>query len=240
MNHFVFHPASSRGSANHGWLQSYHTFSFAQYHNPDRMHFGVLRVLNDDTVDNGMGFGTHAHDNMEIVSIPLEGDLEHRDSMGNVTIIRKGDIQIMSAGTGITHSEFNHNKSLPVKFLQIWIFPDKKNAIPRYDQKSLNPSDRNNKLQFILTPQPSESAVWIRQNVWFSLGSLHSDSSHTYFVQFPENGVYIFLLSGKIVVNGHELNTRDGLGLWELTAPLKIDALINSEVLIMDVPMHLN
>lgn len=239
MEHSIFHPADSRGVANHGWLNSFHSFSFAQYHNPDRMNFGVLRVLNDDTVLDGMGFGTHPHDNMEIISIPLEGDLEHRDSMGNTTIIRNGDIQIMSAGTGITHSEYNHNKNAPVKFLQIWIFPNKRNVLPRYDQKTLDPTQRDNKFQIVVSPEPSESAIWIHQNVWFSMGNLHANSSHSYTVHLPDNGAYIFLLSGKIVVNGQEMNARDGFGLWNLNSPIQITALVYSEVLLMDVPMHL-
>ena len=154
MTNTVLHKAKTRGHANHGWLDSKHTFSFANYHNPDRMHFGALRVLNDDTLEAGMGFGTHPHDNMEIISIPLEGDLEHKDSMGNVSVIQQGDIQVMSAGTGIFHSEYNKNKNQQVKFLQIWVFPNKKNVKPRYDQITLNHADCHNKLQQILSPVP--------------------------------------------------------------------------------------
>ena len=149
MKNHLFHQANTRGEANHGWLKSYHTFSFASYYNPERMNFGALRVLNDDTVAGGMGFGTHSHENMEIISIPLEGDLAHKDSMNNMTIIRNGDIQVMSAGTGVSHSEYNHNKEASVKFLQIWVFPNKKNVKPRYDQISLNAAERKNKLQLL-------------------------------------------------------------------------------------------
>ena len=163
MAQYTYHSADSRGDANHGWLHSRHTFSFAGYYQADRMHFGMLRVLNDDYVAAGMGFGTHPHENMEIISIPLEGDLEHQDSMGNTTVIRNGDIQVMSAGTGITHSEYNHNKDLPVKFLQIWVFPDTRNVSPRYGQITLNLSDRHNKLQQILSPSPDDEGVWIHQ-----------------------------------------------------------------------------
>ena len=145
MENVILHKADTRGNANHGWLQSYHTFSFANYHNPERMNFGVLRVLNDDTVSAGMGFGTHPHDNMEIISIPLEGDLEHQDSMWNKTVIKNGDIQIMSAGTGIHHSEYNKNADERVKFLQIWVYPNKRNVTPRYDQSTLNPEERHTK-----------------------------------------------------------------------------------------------
>ncbi len=160
----IIHRAETRGHANHGWLDTHHTFSFANYYNPERMHFGVLRVLNDDRVAAGMGFGTHPHDNMEIISIPLEGDLEHKDSMGNVSVIKNGDIQVMSAGTGITHSEYNRNKNSEVRFLQIWVFPNKKNVTPRYDQITLKDSDRYNKFQQILSPYPEDEGVWIHQN----------------------------------------------------------------------------
>jgi quercetin 2,3-dioxygenase len=170
MKNTILHKAETRGNADHGWLHSRHTFSFAGYYDPERVHFGVLRVLNDDTVAPGMGFGTHPHENMEIISIPLEGDLEHKDSMGNVSVIRHGDVQVMSAGTGITHSEYNKNKDRPVKFLQIWVFPDKENLTPRYDQVTLNIDDRHNKLQQILSPDPDDPGVWIHQNAWFHLG----------------------------------------------------------------------
>lgn len=163
MENIILHKADTRGNANHGWLQSFHTFSFANYHNPERMNFGVLRVLNDDTVSAGMGFGTHPHNDMEIISIPLEGDLEHQDSMGNQTVIRNGDIQIMSAGTGIRHSEYNKNKDEQVKFLQIWVIPNKRDVTPRYDQITLNPEDRHNKLQQIVSPNPEDAGVWIHQ-----------------------------------------------------------------------------
>ena len=167
MTNIVLHKADSRGDANHGWLHSKHTFSFANYYNPERMNFGALRVLNDDTVAAGMGFGKHPHDNMEIISIPLSGDLEHKDSMNNVTVIKSGDIQVMSAGTGIQHSEYNKNIDAEVKFLQIWVFPNKNNVTPRYDQITLNMADRKNKLQQILSPNPNDAGVWIHQNAWF-------------------------------------------------------------------------
>ena len=170
MANTVLHKANTRGDANHGWLHSKHTFSFANYYNPERMHFGVLRVLNDDKVAPAKGFGTHPHDNMEIISIPLEGDLEHKDSMGNVSVIRHGDIQVMSAGSGITHSEYNKNSNEEVKFLQIWLFPNKRNVTPRYDQITLNDTDRKNKLQQILSPDPNDAGVWIHQDAWFHLG----------------------------------------------------------------------
>lgn len=236
MANTVLNKAATRGHANHGWLDSYHTFSFANYHNPDRMHFGVLRVLNDDTVDPGMGFPTHAHQNMEIISIPLEGDLEHQDSTGTKAIIRNGDIQVMSAGSGIRHSEYNRNEDQRVKFLQIWVFPNKQNVTPRYDQITLNPVDRQNKLQQIISPNTDEVGVWIHQDAWFHLGSFDAGISAEYEIKRKENGVYIFLLDGEIMVNGEKLNKRDGLGIWD-TDRFTIKANSKSEILVMDIPM---
>ena len=236
MSKNVYHSADSRGNANHGWLQSFHTFSFANYHNPERMHFGVLRVLNDDTVAAGMGFGTHPHENMEIISIPLKGDLEHQDSMGNTTVIRNGDIQVMSAGTGIRHSEYNKNKDQEVKFLQIWIFPNKKDVKPRYDQITLNLEDRKNKLQQILSPNADDAGVWIQQDAWFHIAQLDEGNVQTYALKKEGNGVYVFVLSGELSVNGQKLGRRDGLGLWELSE-IEILADSDAEVLLMEVPM---
>lgn len=239
MNH-VIHRSDTRGNANHGWLNSHHTFSFANYYNPERMHFGVLRVLNDDRVAPGMGFGTHPHDNMEIISIPLEGDLEHKDSMGNIAVIKKGDIQVMSAGTGITHSEYNRNKNKEVKFLQIWVFPNKKNVTPRYDQISLNITDRLNKFQQILSPSPDDDGVWIHQDAWFHMATLEKNKSLEYTIKRAQNGAYIFLLSGSLIVNGIELKSRDGIGIWNTQEPLTFQASENAEILLMDVPMTLS
>jgi quercetin 2,3-dioxygenase len=239
MANSVLHKAETRGNANHGWLNSYHTFSFANYYNPERMNFGVLRVLNDDTVQGGKGFGTHPHDNMEIISIPLEGDLEHQDSMGNVTVIRNGDIQVMSAGTGIRHSEYNKNLDKTVKFLQIWVFPNKRNVTPRYDQITLKLADRKNKLQQILSPNPDDAGVWIHQNAWFLLGTLDKDFKTEYTLKGGSgNGVYAFVLSGNVTINGQALNPRDGLGIWDV-AKLDIKADGNTELLLMEVPMQI-
>jgi quercetin 2,3-dioxygenase len=238
MANTVLHKANTRGHADHGWLDSHHTFSFAGYYSPERMRFGVLRVLNDDVVAPGRGFSAHPHDNMEIVSIPLEGDLEHKDSMGNTTVIRKGDIQVMSAGTGITHSEYNKNKDLPVKFLQIWMFPNKKNVAPRYDQITLDETDRRNQLQQILSPNPDDGGVWVHQDAWFHLGKLDKGFSTDYAVKQEGNGVYVFVIDGDVTVEGHSLNKRDGLGVWD-TDILSIKADSGAEVLLMDVPMGL-
>lgn len=237
MANSVLHKADSRGNANHGWLQSFHTFSFANYYNPERMHFGVLRVLNDDTVAAGMGFGTHPHDNMEIISIPLEGDLEHKDSMGNTTVIRNGDIQVMSAGTGITHSEYNKNADKQVKFLQIWVFPNQKGVTPRYDQITLKKEDRKNKLQQILSPNADDDGVWIYQNAWFHLGDLDPETAIDYNVRKSGNGVYIFVLKGKVFADEQLLSDRDGYGIWN-TEKVKIKAESGAEILVMEVPMQ--
>lgn len=237
MANTILHKAETRGHANHGWLDSHHTFSFANYHNPERMHFGVLRVLNDDRVDPGMGFGTHPHDNMEIISIPLEGDLEHKDSMGNVAVIKHGDIQVLSAGTGIQHSEYNKNKDKLTKFLQIWVFPNKKNVTPRYDQITLNLNDRHNKLQQILSPNADDEGVWIHQDAWFHLGKFDQGFSTTYKIKKAGNGVYAFVLKGDFTIDGHALNQRDGLGVWD-TDSISIKAnSADAEILLMDVPM---
>ena len=236
MANTILHKAATRGHANHGWLDSYHTFSFANYYNPERMHFGELRVLNDDTVTGGMGFGTHPHDNMEIISIPLEGDLQHKDSMGNTAVIKQGDIQVMSAGTGIYHSEQNNDKGEAVKFLQIWIFPNKKNVVPRYDQLTLNVADRHNKLQQVLSPNATDEGVWIYQDAWFHMGNLDKEVTVNYNLKKEGNGVYAFVLKGDVSINEQPLNTRDGFGISGVNE-LTITADSETEILLMEVPM---
>ncbi|MBF2709561.1 pirin family protein [Flavobacterium soyangense] len=238
MKNTVLHQADTRGIADLGWLNSHHTFSFSHYYNSERMNFGVLRVLNDDTVAAGMGFGTHPHQNMEIISIPLEGDLEHQDSMGNKTVIKSGDIQVMSAGTGIQHSEYNKNKDLQVKFLQIWVIPNQQNVTPRYDQITLNPADRKNKLQQILSPNPEDDGVWIHQDAWFHLGQFDQGFTATYTVKKKGNGLYAFVLKGNLIINGQELNIRDGFGLWNIDT-IEIKASSDAEILLMEVPMKI-
>jgi redox-sensitive bicupin YhaK (pirin superfamily) len=238
MTNTVLHKADTRGDANHGWLHSRHTFSFANYYNHERMHFGAFRVLNDDSVEAGMGFGKHPHDNMEIISIPLEGDLEHKDSMGNVAVIQHGDIQVMSAGTGIFHSEFNRNKDRQVKFLQIWVYPDKKNVVPRYDQITLNIADRHNNLQQVLSPNANDPGVWIHQNAWFHLGNFDKGFHSDYIIKSKGNGVYAFILSGDVTINDQKLNARDGFGIWDVES-LSILADSKAEILLMEVPMIL-
>jgi redox-sensitive bicupin YhaK (pirin superfamily) len=237
MANTVLHKAATRGHANHGWLNSFHTFSFANYYDPERVHFGALRVLNDDTVEAGMGFGTHPHDNMEIISIPLEGDLEHKDSMGTVSVIKYGDIQVMSAGAGIHHSEYNKNKDKRVKFLQIWVFPNQKKVTPRYDQVTLNMADRHNQLQQILSPDPNDAGVWIYQDAWFHLGKFDKGINTEYNLKAAGNGVYAFILSGDVTINGQALNTRDGFGIWDVDK-LSVRADSDAEFLLMEVPMN--
>jgi quercetin 2,3-dioxygenase len=237
MENQIIHKAETRGHANHGWLNSYHSFSFAGYYNPERMHFGALRVLNDDEVAAGMGFGQHPHDNMEIISIPLEGDLEHRDSMGNVATIRRGDVQVMSAGTGINHSEYNRNKDSKVKFLQIWVIPAKRNVTPRYAQVTLKEEDRHNRLQQVVSPDQNDEGAWINQQAWFYLGKLDKGVSADHSIKAKDNGAYVFILSGKVKINGNELETRDGIGIWN-TGKITIEAASDAEVLLMDVPMN--
>ena len=236
MSNTILHKAETRGDANHGWLHSRHTFSFANYYDPERVHFGALRVLNDDIVEAGMGFGMHPHDNMEIISIPLEGDLEHKDSMGNVSVIKHGDVQVMSAGTGIYHSEYNKNKDQQVKFLQIWVFPNQKKVKPRYDQITLNLADRHNKLQQILSPNADDAGVWIYQNAWFHLGNFDKGVASEYNLRAKGNGVYAFILSGRVTINGQQLNARDGFGIWDVDT-LSITADSDAEFLLMEVPM---
>jgi quercetin 2,3-dioxygenase len=233
----VLHKAATRGHADHGWLNSYHTFSFAGYHDPERVHFGVLRVLNDDTVAGGMGFGTHPHDNMEIISIPTSGSLQHKDSMGNTQVIQQGDIQALSAGTGIQHGEKNNSQTEQVKFFQIWVFPNKKNITPRYDQQHFADADKHNKLATIVSPLGSaDGGVQIQQDAWFSLGKLDKGLDITYPLKNKKNGVYAFVIEGEVTINGEKLNRRDGLEITEADR-LDIKAGSDVELLLMEVPV---
>jgi len=238
MEKYILHTSASRGHANHGWLDSYHSFSFAGYYNPERIHFGALRVLNDDTIAGGQGFDTHPHDNMEIISIPLSGALEHKDSMGNSSVIRAGEIQVMSAGTGVYHSEFNHYPDKQGQFLQIWIFPDKKNVTPRYDQLSLNPEDRKNKLQQILSPNSDDAGVWIHQQAWMHLGRFENNFNFDYEVRKNRNGVYAFVIEGSFNIDGNSLGARDALAISEAEKIEIKSTAENSEILLIEVPME--
>lgn len=238
MANYVIHTADSRGYADHGWLKSYHTFSFASYFNPERVNFGALRVLNDDFVAAGMGFGAHPHENMEIISIPLEGKLAHKDSTGSEGVIQKGEIQFMSAGTGVTHSEMNGSTTEDVKFLQIWVFPNKQNITPRYGQ--MNYEVAENELKTLIQPETQEGTLRLQQNAWFKMAKFNANKTLQLKVEDPKNnGIYIFLLNGSLTVDGKNINTRDAIGVWETE---NIDVKINddSEFLVIEVPMNIN
>lgn len=234
----IIHKAESRGHANHGWLDTHHTFSFAGYYNPERIHFGVLRVLNDDIVAPSNGFDKHPHDNMEIITIPLSGTLEHKDSMGNKTNISQGEIQVMTAGTGILHSEYNKSNSEDVKFLQIWVFPREKNLKPRYSQVRIDKFSKKDELFQIVSPDKDDQGAWINQDAWFYMGELSGGWSGSYKLKKETSGVYIFLIDGKINVEGIELKKRDGLGIAE-TDIINIKALEPSKLLLMEIPVKL-
>lgn len=232
----IYHAADSRGNADHGWLKSKHTFSFAHYHDPKRMGFGALRVINDDYVIGGKGFGVHPHQDMEIISVPLSGKLSHGDNIGNKGVIKTGEIQVMSAGTGIMHSEMNGDENEPVKFLQIWVMPNKRNVEPRYQQVQLNEIMQANKFNQVLSPDSDDDGVWIHQDAWFSLGEFEQDLTQTYQLNKPGNGVYVFVIEGKAVVENQTLDARDGLGVWD-TNNVTIEISKKSKILLIEVPM---
>lgn len=227
--------AADRGKADYGWLKANYYFSFAQYYNPARVHFGALRVLNDDHVDGGMGFGMHPHDNMEIITIPLEGQLEHKDSMGNTGIISPGEVQVMSAGTGVQHSEYNKHADQPVKLFQIWIFPDKKGVQPRYDQKVFDIKERINQWQTLVSPMGNAEGLHIHQQAWIKMTKLEKDNTLAYHKHLAANGVFLLSVDGSIRVNGEILHRRDAIGLDE-NAPIEITAETDTDVLLLEVP----
>jgi redox-sensitive bicupin YhaK (pirin superfamily) len=235
----VIHRAENRGQANHGWLKAKHSFSFAQWYDPEKIHYGALRVLNDDEVAPGMGFGKHPHDNMEIITLVQEGALEHKDSMGNGSVMNPNDVQVMSAGSGVFHSEMNHSKTDSVKLFQIWVFPDKGNVTPRYDQKTFAPEDRKNKWQEIIKPdtQTEGNAIFIHQQAWFNLCDLEAGNNITYTSKKAGNGSYIFLIDGCIETTGEILQKRDAIGITDFETT-EIIAKENSRILVMDIPMQ--
>ncbi len=235
----VIHRAQTRGQANHGWLKANHTFSFANYYNPERMNFGVLRVLNDDHIAAGMGFGTHPHNNMEIITIPLDGQVTHKDSMGNSGIISPGEIQVMSAGTGVQHSEFNKNKDADLKLLQIWLLPNKQQVTPRYDQLDYTTSHPKNTFTQILSPTADDAGVWIHQNAWFHLGKMKPSETYTYQLKNAQNGVYAFLIEGEATIDNEALYKRDGMGIWD-SKEITITSNTESTILLMEVPLDIN
>ena len=233
----IFHSSSSRGAADHGWLQAKHSFSFANYYDSERVQFGALRVLNDDIIAPGMGFGTHPHDNMEIITIPLDGALEHKDSMDNIGVIETDEIQVMSAGSGVYHSEYNKNKDQSVSLLQIWVFPNKKNVTPRYDQKNIKDLKKVNSFYPIVTPNQKGPGMWIHQDAWFHLGEFDKETRINYNINKKGNGVYAFLIEGSVQIHGESLEKRDALGLWD-TESFELLANPNSRVLLIEVPLN--
>jgi redox-sensitive bicupin YhaK (pirin superfamily) len=232
----IFHPSGERGHANHGWLNAHHSFSFANWQNPAKHNFGALRVLNDDEIQAGMGFGTHPHENMEIVTIPLSGAIAHKDSMGNSGTIKAGDVQIMSAGTGVYHSEFNASNTEALNLLQLWVFPKERQITPRYEQKTIDPSKNTNVFTTLVSPDHDGESVWINQDAVFSLGVFDAGQSVKYKMKFPGNGAFIFLIEGDAHAGGQALEKRDGVGIWE-TDEIAIQTSSASRILIVEVPM---
>lgn len=233
----VLHKANTRGSADHGWLKSQHSFSFASYHNPERMGFGLLRVINDDQVAPSQGFGTHPHQDMEIISIPLSGSLKHKDSEGNEAVISQGEVQLMSAGTGVYHSEYNASPKDNVNFLQIWVMPEKQNISPRYDQKSFNKSERVNQWQTVVSPLDGQDpGVKINQQAWFNLVDLDQGKTIDYKLHRPNHGVYFFVLEGEVQIADEKLDTRDALGVVD-QASTTLKANKSTQLLAIEVPL---
>ncbi len=233
----IIHRGNTRGHANHGWLDTYHTFSFADYFNQERIHFGALRVLNDDWVDGGGGFGRHPHDNMEIVTIMLEGELRHSDSMGHTQVLHENEVQAMSAGTGIFHSEVNNLPDKPVRLLQIWFFPEERNIKPRYEQKSFNPQMRKNQWQLLAGPNPQNGEMDVKQKAWFSRIDLTNGAEVSYTLHDGHSGIYLFVIKGSVKFDeDQQLQSRDGAGIWEIES-VKLSALEDSELLVIEVPM---
>jgi len=235
----IFHPAHERGHANHGWLDTHHSFSFANWHHPEKIHFGALRVLNDDIVEIGEGFGTHPHDNMEIISIPLQGSLAHKDSTGSEEFTHTGYVQVMSAGTGLTHSEYNGSPTENVHFLQIWIFPKEKDIKPRYEQKKFDEAGRKGKWQLLVSPRKEDNVLWINQDAFLSRIDLKAGASTNYNNHLSGNGVYIFVLEGKIEINRQVLNRRDAIGVSEADS-FEIKATSDAEILAIEIPMYVS
>ncbi len=232
----IIHRAEDRGYADHGWLKAHHSFSFADYRDMSKVHFGELRVLNDDSIAPGRGFGKHPHDNMEIVTIPLSGAVKHTDSMGNEGIIKTGDVQIMSAGKGIVHAEFNASTTGFLNLFQIWVFPKERNIQPRYDQKTFKPEDRRGKFQVLVAPDNTEGSMWVNQDVWFNLGDFTAGQQISYSTKLKNNGIYLMVINGEVEVAGETLKKRDAIGLWDLDkAGIKINS--DAGLLLIDVPM---
>lgn len=233
-----FIKAKSRGHVNMEWLKSAHSFSFAHYYDPDRMHFGTLRVLNDDTVAAGKGFDMHSHKNMEIISIPLAGALKHKDNAGNEHVLKPNDVQVMSAGSGIKHSEFNNSDTEETKFLQIWVIPREQEVEPRYQQLSFDSKDRKDVFQEIISPLESETKLWIHQDAFFNWTDLSKGKKLSYTKKSEENGLYFFVISGNVSIHGQNMTDRDALALSEIET-VEINANEDSFILCLDIPMRL-
>lgn len=235
---FKYIKSDSRGGADHGWLKAKHSFSFANYYDPERVHFGALRVLNNDIVAPSEGFGKHPHDNMEIITIPIKGELRHEDSIGNSSVIAAGEIQVMSAGTGVFHSEMNNSEQSNVELLQIWVFPDEKGVTPRYDQKRVNPESVKNQLLNIIQPKGEQNphAIWINQKAWFYMGEFDSDGVENYRTKNIDNGIYIFVIEGEVMVQNYLLSKRDALAVISADE-LKLEISKGTKILLMEVPL---
>jgi len=232
----IYYSATERGHNDIGWLKANFSFSFGPYYNPDKVHFGVLRVLNDDIIAGGKGFGTHPHDNMEIITIPLSGALEHKDSMGNIGVIQSGEVQVMSAGTGVTHSEYNHSKTEAANTLQIWLFPKERNIKPRYDQKNFADVLKLNQLTTLISPEKNNDTLWINQDATFSMGDFEPGQTIKYDIKIPGNGVYVFVIDGAVSIDNTSLNKKDALGVYN-TNSIIIETEAKSRLLLMEVPM---
>jgi redox-sensitive bicupin YhaK (pirin superfamily) len=232
-----FHAASTRGFADHGWLKAKHSFSFASWFNRYRMHFGALRVLNDDIVSPGMGFGKHPHDNMEIITIPLKGSLKHEDSMGFSEVVHAGEVQVMSAGTGIYHSEFNASQTEEINLFQLWIFPNQQEVTPRYQQLGYNNLDMKDEFLQLVSPNPDDEGLWIHQTAWIHMIDMSPNTTQTYSFKHPGNGVYLMNIEGEKVIAEQTLGFRDALGVWETTS-VEIQASEQGRLLLIEVPMQ--
>ena len=228
--------ADSRGYFDHVWLKTHHTFSFADYYNHDRMNFGMLRVLNDDTIAPGKGFDMHPHQNMEVISIPLEGYLMHGDSIENTNTITAGDIQVMSTGRGIYHSEYNRSKTEDLHFLQIWVFPKVKNTPPEYHDYDIRSVLHKNKLGYIIAPDGFAPAHLL-QDAWFSMGTFDAGQTIDYKIHKEGNGVYLFIIDGDIGILGEQLSKQDGIGVWD-TKEFQVNIVSEAKLLLMEVPME--
>ncbi len=234
----ILHKAENRGFANHGWLKAAHSFSFANWYDPEKVHFGLLRVLNDDIISAAQGFGLHPHNDMEIITIPHYGSLRHTDNMGNEGVITAGEVQVMSAGSGVMHSEFNDSKTEELNLYQIWIYTDKKGHLPRYDQKKFDPEKRIDNWQLLVSPDGRNESLWIHQNAFLSVFDSSEAESTVYKLNDPANGVYFMLTKGEVKINGQVLKNRDAIGVWDIAEPLEISFQQPSKILAIEVPMR--